>query len=94
MDLLGYGFLAAVGRPCWRLGAGVIAADLTNDCRGGCACLRVARAGLVPSPVELDMRAAWGEVKRVCVVRVALGNLGWIDRLHIYGVVSTTPADG
>lgn len=88
--LLGYRSGAVVGRPCWRLGTGVVAVGLTDDCRAGCACLRAARVGVVPSPVELDMRAAWGEVKRVRVVPVALGHLGWIDRLLVYVLVSAT----
>lgn len=92
--LLGYAPAAAVGRRCWQLGHGLSANGLTADCLEGCVVYRTVRAGLVPSSVELDMCTAWGELRRVRVVPVALGHLGWIDRLLVYVLVSFTDCDG
>lgn len=87
-EALGYSGLAVLGRFCWQLGSGLGSSGLTADCAEGCPVYRAARAGLVPSSMDLDMRTAWGEWRRVGVVPLALGHLGWIDRLLVYVVVS------
>ena len=92
-EMLGYSALSVLGRRCWHLGAGLGSSGLTPDCPEGCVIYRAARAGLVPSSVELDMRTSQGELMRVRVVPVALGHLGWVDRLLVYLLVSPGVAE-
>ena len=50
----------------------------------GCACLRYATVGMVPSPVSLRFRCAWGEVKWVEVMPVALASAGSLGPVLVY----------
>lgn len=93
-ELLGYSPAAAVGRRCWELGLGLGGPGLTSDCREGCVIQRTARVGMVPASADLDMRASWGAWRRVSVVPVALGHLGWVDRLLVFVLVSVRERDG
>ena len=50
----------------------------------GCACLRYATVGMVPPPVSLRFRCAWGEVKWVEVMPVALASAGSLGPVLVY----------
>ena len=50
----------------------------------GCACLSYATVGMVPSPVSLRFRCAWGEVKWVEVMPVALASAGSLGPVLVY----------
>ena len=82
--LLGYDPGAMVGRRCAEIPNGLDRFGLTADCDGGCSCLRYARAGMVPAATTLEMRSAWGELKSVQVMPVALAPVGSPDRLLVY----------
>ena len=62
-ELLGYTSERLVGAKCFEVPSGLGRSGLTSECTDCCACMRYARAGLVPPAVELAMRASWGEVK-------------------------------
>ena len=61
--LLSYTAERLVGAKSSEIPSGLGRKGLTVECAGCCACMRYARAGLVPPAVELAMRASWGEVK-------------------------------
>ena len=62
-EMLGYTAQRLVGAKCSEITSGLGRSGLTAECVDCCACMRYARAGLVPPAVELAMRASWGEVK-------------------------------
>ena len=62
-EMLGYTAERMVGAKCSEIPSGFGRSGLTPECADCCACMRYARAGLVPPAVELAMRASWGEVK-------------------------------
>ena len=82
--LLGYTSESVVGRRCADIPSGLGRYGLTVDCDGGCACLRYARGGLVPSPSLLEMRCSWGELKTVEVTPVALSSVGSLGNVLVY----------
>ena len=57
---------------------------LTADCGEGCACLRYARVGMVPSPVSLEMRSAWGDLKTIEVKPLAVAGVCSLGRVLVY----------
>ena len=61
--MLGYTAERMVVAKCSEIPSGLGRSGLTAECVDCCACIRYARAGLVPPAVELAMRASWGEVK-------------------------------
>ena len=61
--MLGYTAERMAGAKCSEIPSGLGRSGLTSECADCCACMRYARAGLVPPAVELAMRASWGEVK-------------------------------
>ena len=83
-ELLGYAPGAVLGRRCADIPSGLDRYGLTADCAEGCACLRYARVGMVPSPVSLGIRCAWGELKSVQVMPVALAPVGSLGHLLVY----------
>ena len=75
---------AVLGRRCADIPSGVNRYGLTADCAEGCACLRSARVGVVPSPMSLGMRCAWGEEKLIDVTPVALAQVETLGRVLVY----------
>ena len=62
-EMLGYTAHSLVGTKCSEIPSGLGRSGLTPECADCCACMRYARAVVVPPAVELAMRASWGEVK-------------------------------
>ena len=62
-EMLGYTAQRMVGAKCSEIPSGLGRSGLTSECADCWACMRNARAGLVPPVVGLAMRASWGEVK-------------------------------
>ena len=83
-ELLGYAPGTVLGRRCADIPSGLDRYGLTADCTEGCACLRSARVGLVPSPITMGIRCRSGELKQVEVMPVALAPVGALGRLLVY----------
>ena len=83
-DLLGYAPGAVLGRRYADIPSDLDPYGLTADCAEGCACLRYARVGMVASSASLGIRCAWGELKSVEVMPVALAPVGSLGRLLVY----------
>ena len=83
-NLLGHTAERLVGAKCsdvpWSLGG----SGLTSDCVDSCACMRYARAGLVPPASVLGMRTSWGEVKWVDVRPVVVPWLPEVGTVVLY----------
>ena len=73
-----------MGAKCSEIPSGLGRSGLTSECADCCACMRYARAGLVPPAVELAMRASWGEVKWVEVRPVVVPWLTDVGTVVIY----------
>ena len=83
-EMLGYAPGTVLGRRCADIPSGLDRYGLTADCTEGCACLRSARVGLVPSPITMGIRCRSGELKQVEVMPVALAPVGSLGRLLVY----------
>ena len=83
-EMLGYTAERLVGAKCSDIPSGLGRSGLTSECADCCACMRYARAGLVPPAVELAMRASWGEVKWVEVKPVVVPWLTDVGTVVIY----------
>ena len=82
-EMLGYTAERLVGAKCSEIPSGLGRSGLTSECADCCACMRYARAGLVPPAVELAMRASWGEVKWL---DVRPGVVPWLPDVGTVGV--------
>ena len=83
-EMLGYTAHRLVGAKCSEIPSGLGCSGLTPECAGCCACMRYARAGLVPPAVELAMRASWGEVKWLDVRPVVVPWLPDVGTVVVY----------
>ena len=83
-EILGYTAERLVGAKCSEIPSGLGRSGLTSDCADCCACMRYARAGLVPPAVELAMRASWGEVKWLDVRPVVVPWLSEMGTVVVY----------
>ena len=83
-EALGYAPGTVLGRRCSEVPSGLDRYGLTADCGEGCACLRYARVGMVPSPVSLEMRSAWGELKTIEVKPLAVAGVCSLGRVLVY----------
>ena len=83
-EMLGYTAERMVGAKCSEIPSGLGRSGLTSECADCCACMRYARAGLVPPAVELAMRVSWGEVKWVEVRPVVVPWLTDVGTVVIY----------
>ena len=83
-EMLGYTAHRLVGAKCSEIPSGLGRSGLTPECAGCCACMRYARAGLVPPAVELAMRASWGEVKWLDVRPVVVPWLPDVGTVVVY----------
>ena len=81
--MLGYALSAMLGRRCNEVLSGLDRYGLTTDCGEGCACLRYARVGMVPSPVSLEMRCSWGELKTIEVQPLAVAGVCSLGRVLV-----------
>ena len=75
-EMLGHETGWGLGRKCYEVMPVGEEVGLTPRCRGGCALLRYARAGVVPSALEMGMRSGDGVWKRVRVRPVVIGGEG------------------
>ena len=83
-EILGYTAERLVGAKCSEIPSGLGRSGLTAECVDCCACMRYARAGLVPPAVELAMRASWGEVKWLDVRPVVVPWLSEMGTVVVY----------
>ena len=83
-EMLGYTADRLVGAKCSDIPSGLGRTGLTAECADCCACMRYARAGLVPPAVQMAMTAAWGEVKWVDVQPVVVPWLTDVGTVVIY----------
>lgn len=83
-QILGYPPGRVVGRKCYDVMPGVADGGLTPDCGGGCACLRSARLGMLPSSMDVVMRCATGARKMVRVQPMVVVGVGEADPLVVY----------
>ena len=83
-EILGYTAERLVGAKCSEIPSGLGRSGLTAECVDCCACMRYARAGLVPPAVELAMRASWGEVKWLDVWPVVVPWLPDVGTVVVY----------
>ena len=83
-EILGYTAERLVGAKCSEIPSGLGRSGLTAECVDCCACMRYARAGLVPPAVELAMRASWGEVKWLDVRPVVVPWLPDVGTVVVY----------
>ena len=83
-EMLGYTAERLVGAKCSEIPSGLGRSGLTAECVDCCACMRYARAGLVPPAVELAMRASWGEVKWLDVRPVVVPWLPDVGTVVVY----------
>lgn len=83
-ELLGYGRAAVIGRKCYELPAGLNSWGLTEDCSGGCGCLRSARQGMLPGVTTLVVRRGNGERKRYRVCPVVVGSVDELETVLFY----------
>ena len=83
-NMLGYTAERLVGAKCSEIPSGLGRSGLTAECADCCACIRYARAGLVPPAVELAMRASWGEIKWLDVRPVVVPWLPDVGTVVVY----------
>ena len=83
-EMLGYTAERMVGAKCSEIPSGLGRSGLTPECADFCACMRYARAGVVPPAVELAMRASWGEVKWLDVRPVIVPWLPDVGTVVVY----------
>ena len=83
-EMLGYTAERLVGAKCSEISSGLGRSGLTSECADFCACMRYARAGLVPPAVELAMRASWGEMKWLDVRPVVVPWLPDVGTVVVY----------
>ena len=75
--ILGHQASDVIGRRCYDVVAGRGARGVAPECLGGCPSIRYMRAGLLPSPLRLQMLCSSGERKWVSVTPMAvIGILG------------------
>ena len=75
--ILGHRASDVIGRRCYDVVAGRGARGVAPECLGGCPSIRYMRAGLLPSPLRLQMLCSSGERKWVSVTPMAVtGILG------------------
>ena len=75
--ILGHRASDVIGRRCYDVVAGRGARGVAQECLGGCPSIRYMRAGLLPSPLRLQMLCSSGERKWVSVTPMAVtGILG------------------
>ena len=83
-ELLGHTAERLAGAKCsdvpWSLGG----SGLTSDGADRCACMRSARAGLVPAASVLRVRTSWGAVKWVDVRPVVVPWLSDVGTVVVY----------
>ena len=82
--VLGYSAGRVVGQKCYEVMAGAADSGLTPDCAGGCACMRYARVGMVPAPMDMMMRCASGARKLVKVQPMVVSGVGESGPLVVY----------
>ena len=83
-EILGYTAERLVGAKCSEVPSGLGRIGLSVECADCCACMRYARAGLVPPAVEMAMRASWGEVKWLEVLPVVVPWLSDMGTVVVY----------
>ena len=82
--VLGYSAGRVVGQKCYDVMAGAEDSGLTPDCAGGCACLRYARVGMMPAPMDIMMRRASGAWKLIRVQPMVVAGVGDTGPLVVY----------
>ena len=82
--VLGYPAGRVVGQKCYEVMAGLGDSGLTPDCAGGCACMRYARVGMVPAPMDVMMRCASGARKLLKVQPMVVSGVGDSGPLVVY----------
>ena len=70
--ILGHQASDVIGRRCYDVVAGRGARGVAPECLGGCPSIRYMRAGLLPSPLRLQMLCSSGERKWVSVTPMAV----------------------
>ena len=83
-EVLGHAAGRVVGIKCYEVMAGASDAGLTADCAAGCACLRYARVGMVPAPMDMMMRCASGARKQVRVQPMIVSGVSNSGPLVVY----------
>ena len=82
--ILGYTAGRVVGQRCHQVMGGLEDPGLTPDCADGCPCLRYARVGMVPAPMDVLMRCASGARKMLRVYPMVVSGVGDASPLVVY----------
>ena len=91
--ILGYESADVTGRRCYEVMSGHSDRGLAPECSSGCPSIRHLRAGLIPSPIRLQMACLSGQRKWVTLAPVVLGGIFWDASVivHLFDDESTGP---
>ena len=83
-QILGHSAGRVVGLKRYKVMAGLADPGLTADYGSGCACIRYARVGIVPAPLDLMTRCASGVPKLLKVQPMMVTGVGGSGPMVVY----------